>query len=74
MTNDVSAVEQVTGVPESDISEKQIADYLRNHPKFFANQEDLLANLSLPHESGKAISLVERQVAILRDRGIEARG
>ena len=48
MTNDVSAVEQVTGVPESDISEKQIADYLRNHPEFFANQEDLLANLSLP--------------------------
>ena len=73
MSNDVSAVEQVTDVPESDISEKQIADYLRNHPKFFANQEDLLANLSLPHESGKAISLVERQVAILRDRGIEAR-
>ena len=28
MSNDVSAVEQVTDVPESDISEKQIADYL----------------------------------------------
>jgi hypothetical protein len=73
MSNDVSTVEQVTEVPESDISEKQIADYLRNHPEFFANQEDLLASLSLPHESGKAISLLERQVAILRDRGIEAR-
>jgi uncharacterized protein len=73
MSNDVSAAEQVTDVHESDISEEQVAEYLQNHPEFFANQEDLLADLSLPHESGKAISLLERQVTILRDRGIEAR-
>ena len=33
----------------------------------------MLAELSLPHDSGKAISLLERQVTILRERGIEAR-
>ncbi|NKB34512.1 MAG: DUF484 family protein [Pseudomonadales bacterium] len=73
MSNDVSAAEQVTDVHENEISEDQVAEYLRIHPEFFANQEDLLADLSLPHESGKAISLLERQVTILRDRGIEAR-
>ncbi len=73
MSNDVSAAEQVTDVHENEVSEDQVAEYLRDHPDFFARQEDLLADLSLPHESGKAISLLERQVTILRDRGIEAR-
>jgi uncharacterized protein YigA (DUF484 family) len=52
---------------------EQVVEYLRNNPDFFIQQEELLADLSLPHESGKAISLLERQVTILRDRGIEAR-
>ncbi|MDD9889489.1 MAG: DUF484 family protein [Gammaproteobacteria bacterium] len=73
MSNDVSAAEQVTDVHENEVSEDQVTEYLRSHPDFFARQEDLLAELSLPHESGKAISLLERQVTILRDRGIEAR-
>jgi hypothetical protein len=51
----------------------QVVEYLRNNPDFFIQREELLADLSLPHESGKAISLLERQVTILRDRGIEAR-
>lgn len=73
MSNDISSAAQVADVNEEDVSEDQVADYLRNHPDFFSRQEDLLADLSLPHESGKAISLLERQVTILRDRGIEAR-
>ena len=40
---------------------------------FFARQDDLLAEISLPHDSGNAISLLERQVNILRERGTEAR-
>jgi len=73
MSNDVSAAEQVTDTKEKDLSAERVADYLRDHKKFFIEHEDLLADLSLPHESGKAISLLERQVTILRDRGIEAR-
>lgn len=73
MSNDVSAAEQVTDDGNSDLTEEQVAEYLRAHPEFFIQQEDVLADLSLPHESGKAISLLERQVTILRDRGIEAR-
>ena len=51
----------------------QVADYLRANPEFFLSQNDLLADLRLPHDSGKAISLLERQVVILRERGHEAR-
>ncbi|PCJ28244.1 MAG: hypothetical protein COA96_01685 [SAR86 cluster bacterium] len=71
MSNDASAAEKAE--PENDISAEQVAHYLKNNPKFFIEQDELLADLSLPHESGKAISLLERQVTILRDRGIEAR-
>ncbi|MEC8804431.1 MAG: DUF484 family protein, partial [Pseudomonadota bacterium] len=55
------------------ISEDQVVDFLRQNPDFFARQDDLLAEISLPHDSGNAISLLERQINILRERGTEAR-
>jgi len=55
------------------ISEDQVVDYLRQNPDFFVRQDALLAEISLPHNSGSAISLLERQVNILRERGTEAR-
>lgn len=56
-----------------ELSEEQIVAYLRKHLDFFTRQKDLLAELELPHNSGKAVSLVERQVTILRERNIEMR-
>jgi hypothetical protein len=50
------------------IREEQVIAYLRDHPDFFQSHAQLLGELRLPHESGNAISLVERQVAILRER------
>ncbi len=73
MNNDTSAAEQLATETENDVSAEQVVNYLRQHLEFFVEQDELLADLSLPHESGKAISLLERQVTILRDRGIEAR-
>lgn len=55
------------------ISPELIAKYLREHPDFFLNHPDLLTELTLPHESGSAVSLVEKQVAILRERNVEMR-
>lgn len=57
----------------SSLSERQVADYLRQHPEFFVSQPGLLAELRLPHESGEAISLVERQVSVLRERNMDMR-
>jgi len=46
--------------------ERDVADYLLLNPDFFERHEDLLSQLLLPHESGKAVSLIERQVSTLR--------
>lgn len=55
--------------PRRDAGEREIADYLRRHPEFFERHPDLLTELQLPHpESGKAVSLMERQVSILREQ------
>lgn len=55
------------------LDHEQVVAYLQAHPHFFAEHQDLLADLFLPHESGPAVSLVERQVSILRERNIEMR-
>lgn len=50
------------------IDEAAVAAWLRAHPDFFHRHDDLLLELSIPHESGRAISLLERQVAVFRER------
>lgn len=54
-------------------TEEQVIIFLRNHPGFFQEHPHLLSELKLPHESGSAVSLVERQVAILRERNMTMR-
>ena len=51
-----------------------VAEYLRQHPDFFIDYENLLPDLALPHHTGEhAISLVERQVSVLRTRNRDVR-
>lgn len=50
-----------------------VAAYLRAHPEFFVDHDELLTELRLPHQPGAAVSLVERQVKLLRERNIEMR-
>ncbi|MGV6807038.1 MAG: DUF484 family protein [bacterium] len=59
--------------PEDQLDPQDIREYLISHPRFFEENPDLLATLSLPHESGSAVSLIERQVTVLRERNIEMR-
>jgi uncharacterized protein YigA (DUF484 family) len=49
-------------------TERLIVRYLRDHPDFFESHQDLLADMILPHDSGQAVSLIERQVSILREQ------
>ncbi|HEY4732749.1 MAG TPA: DUF484 family protein [Gammaproteobacteria bacterium] len=55
-------------VQSATIDEKAVANYLRQNPDFFVANTKLLADLALPHPSGPAISLIERQVDVLRDQ------
>lgn len=48
-------------------SEQAVANYLRKHPDFFNRHESLLLSMKIPHARGTAVSLVERQVMVLRD-------
>lgn len=73
MNSDNSAAEKIETESEAELSAIDVANFLKANPEFFIEHEDVLADLSLPHESGKAISLLERQVTILRDRGMDAR-
>lgn len=50
------------------LSEKAVADYLRQHPDFFLRHDYLLPELELPHDARGAVSLIERQVAVLREQ------
>lgn len=48
---------------------QDVALYLAEHPGFFDQHPELLAGMQLPHpHNGQAISLVERQSLMLRER------
>ena len=53
---------------EDELSERAIHDFLAAHPDFFERHSMLLSSLNLPHASGGAVSLVERQVSMLRQK------
>ena len=48
--------------------EQQIARYLVAHPDYFQRHPDALAAIDIPHPTGDAVSLIERQVRTLRDQ------
>lgn len=50
------------------ITAEDVAEYLQANPDFFTEHEHLLQQLTLPHDSGRAISLVERQVHLFREQ------
>jgi uncharacterized protein YigA (DUF484 family) len=54
--------------PEETSDAAQVAAYLSRHPDFFAAHLPLLESLRLPHDSGTAVSLVARQIDVLREK------
>jgi len=58
--------------PLSD-EEKQVISYLQDNPDFFSRHPGVLETLFLPHNPGAAVSLVEKQLTVLRSRNTELR-
>lgn len=50
-----------------------VSDFLKENPTYLYDRPEILENLYLPHSTGSAISLVERQVGRLRERNEELR-
>lgn len=48
--------------------EATVVRYLRDHPDFFVRWPATLEELQIPHPCGKAVSLIEHQVAVLRSQ------
>lgn len=57
--------------PKAKITRDDVARYLRTHSDFFTHHVELIETLSIPHETGVAVSLVERQVELLRNKNKE---
>ncbi len=55
------------------VSEAQVCEFLSAKTDFFERHPELLESIELPHESGKAVSLIERQISVLRERNLEMR-
>ncbi|PIE20611.1 MAG: hypothetical protein CSA61_01635 [Neptuniibacter caesariensis] len=53
---------------QGHVSEAEVAEYLAQHPDFFSRNAKLLEKLHVPHETGRAVSLVERQTTVLREK------
>jgi len=45
-----------------------VIKHLTGNPEFFINNQNVLARLRVPHASGNAVSLIEKQVSVLRSK------
>jgi hypothetical protein len=61
---------QARGIKQDSLNDVNVAEYLQTYPDFFERNGALLAKLRLPHlrDAAATVSLVERQVEVLRER------
>jgi uncharacterized protein YigA (DUF484 family) len=69
VTTDTSTSDSNT----TELSDEEVRDYLKLHSDFFQRHADMLDHLHISHSSGSAVSLVEKQVSVLRERNMEMR-
>jgi uncharacterized protein YigA (DUF484 family) len=61
------------GLPAGQAEDERIERFLSLNPDFFERHQALLARMRLPHvRTGSTVSLVERQVEVLRDQKSDA--
>jgi len=60
---------EARGLTATETEEESVSAYLQHNPEFFERHQALLARLRLPHvRGGSTISLVERQIEVLREK------
>ena len=62
------SIQQSQGEVAERLSDKDVEIFLRQNPEFFADHTQLLSELKIPHITNGAVSLVERQVDVLRTK------
>jgi uncharacterized protein YigA (DUF484 family) len=51
-----------------ELNPTQVSYYLQQHPEFFNDHLNLLEQITIPHPSGSAVSLISKQLEIFRSR------
>lgn len=69
----VSAELAVSAISLEQLNEPLVRDYLKQNSDFLQRNPDLLDHLHVSHASGSAVSLVEKQVSVLRERNVDIR-
>lgn len=65
------STQRKTDFADEVLSEDVVHDFLAENPDFFERHVELLSTLRLPHGSSGAVSLVERQVSVLRQKDLK---
>lgn len=60
------SIQTKQGTLQERVSDKEVEKFLKQHPDFFETHTQVLSELKVPHITGGAVSLVERQVDVLR--------
>jgi len=55
------------------LNDEIVREYLKNHDDFLQRNPDMLDYLHISHASGSAISLVEKQASVMRERNKDMR-
>lgn len=62
------STQRKTDYVDEVLTEEAVENFLKAHPDFFDRHPKLLGAMDLPHATGAAVSLVERQVSVLRQK------
>lgn len=62
------------GVVDRDLTDDTVERFLEKRLDFFEHRPELLAQLRIPHHIKGAVSLVERQVGLLRNKNGQLKG
>ena len=69
-SNEQAGAAQATGI---ELNDEIVREYLKNHDDFLQRNPDMMDYLHISHASGSAVSLVEKQVSVLRERNVDMR-
>ncbi len=57
----------------TELTDEAVREFLKDNGDFLQRNPDLLDHLHVSHASGSAVSLVEKQVSVLRERNVDIR-
>ena len=57
----------------TQLNDDAVREFLKDNGDFLQRNPDLLDHLHVSHASGSAVSLVEKQVSVLRERNVDIR-